>query len=82
MKDHGRERALHYQRMFPPGTRVLLLHMNEEPRPIPDHTKGTVMHVDDIGQLHCRFDSGLSHTLVPGVDRFCKLTQADEGGAG
>ena len=31
------------KRMNLQGTRVLLVHMNKEPRPIPDNTEGTVV---------------------------------------
>ena len=66
-------KAQYYKRMYPQGTRVLLVHMNEDPRPIPDNTEGTVVSVDDIGQIHCAFDNGYSHTLIPSVDIFCRL---------
>lgn len=63
----------YYKREYPPDTRVLLVHMNDDPRPVPDNTKGTVRLVDDIGQIHCFFENGTSHTLIPGVDIFRKL---------
>ena len=34
---------------YPPGTRIMLVSMGNDPRPIEDNTKGTVMFVDDIG---------------------------------
>ena len=34
---------------YPPGTRIVLLSMENDPRPIEDNTRGTVMTVDDIG---------------------------------
>lgn len=36
---------------YPPGTRVRLLNMPDDPQPIPPGTTGTVMGVDDAGQL-------------------------------
>lgn len=36
---------------YPPGTRVRLLAMPDDPQPIPPGTTGTVMGVDDAGQL-------------------------------
>ena len=73
MKQCDLMRVQHYKEEFPAGTRVLLVHMNKDPRPVPDNTKGTVCLVDDIGQMHCTFDNGTSHTLIPGVDIFHKL---------
>lgn len=63
---------------FKPGSRVLCVHMREDPRPIPDHTFGSVRDVDDIGQLHCVFDNGYCHTLVPDVDTFFLVNEYGE----
>ncbi|MGM9600668.1 MAG: DUF4314 domain-containing protein [Faecousia sp.] len=32
---------------YPPGTRILLLSMDDPFAPVPEGTKGTVVHVDD-----------------------------------
>lgn len=58
---------------YPAGTRIVLDQMGEDPRPIPPGTKGTVLHVDDIGTVHCTFDNGRRLGLVPGEDSFHKL---------
>ncbi|WP_308856739.1 DUF4314 domain-containing protein [uncultured Oscillibacter sp.] len=78
MNGLNHDAVLQLQKEYPTGTRILLLHMEQDPRPIPDNTKGTVWHVDGIGQIHCRFDTGFGHTLVPGVDHFRKLTEGKE----
>ena len=59
---------------YPPGTRIVLLSMGDDPRPIEPNTRGTVKAVDDIGTLHCAFDNGRSLGVVPGEDSFRKLT--------
>lgn len=59
---------------YPPGTRIMLLQMGDDPRPIEPNTKGTVQAVDDMGTLHCTFDNGRSLGIVPGEDSFRKLT--------
>ena len=69
--------AGHYKEAYPPGTRVLLLHMGDDPRPVEDNMRGTVRFVDDIGGLHCDFDNGRSLGLCPGEDSFRKLTQEE-----
>ena len=58
---------------YPPGTRLELISM-EDPHPIPPGSRGTVDHVDDMGTIHMRWDSGRSLGLVPGEDNFRKLT--------
>lgn len=69
--------AEHYKEAYPPGTRVLLLHMGDDPRPVEDNMRGTVRFVDDIGTVHCAFDNGRSLGLCPGEDSFRKLTQEE-----
>ena len=59
---------------YPPGTRILLLQMGDDPRPVEDNTRGTVKAVDDIGTLHCDFDNGRHLGIVPGEDSFRRLT--------
>lgn len=58
------------KRTFPIGTRVRCLCMRDDPRPIPSGTEGTVTFVDDIGNIHTRWDNGSSLALVPEVDDF------------
>lgn len=36
---------------YPLGTRVQLLRMDDPYAPVPSGTRGTVTHVDDMGQL-------------------------------
>ncbi len=62
---------------YPPGTRIILLQMGDDPRPIEPNTKGTVKAVDDMGTLHCNFDNGRSLGIVPGEDSFRRLTDQE-----
>ncbi len=77
--------AEHYKEAYPPGTRILLLHMGDDPRPVEDNMRGTVRFVDDMGTVFCAFDNGRSLGLCPGEDSFRKLTDeelAEEQGEG
>ena len=60
---------------FPPGTRIELDFMCDDPRPIPPGTKGTVRIVDDIGTVHCNFDNGKRLGLIPGEDSFHAISE-------
>ena len=60
---------------YPPGTRIQLDFMGDDPRPIPPGTKGTVRHVDDMGAVHCDFDNGRRLGLIPGEDSFHTITE-------
>lgn len=66
--------AQRHRETYPPGTRIMLLSMGDDPRPVEDNTRGTVRVVDDIGTIHCDFDNGRSLGIVPGEDSFRKLT--------
>lgn len=66
-----------YKAMYPRGTRIMLLHMGNDLRPIEDNMRGTVTAVDDVGTLHCTFDNGRSLGVIPGEDSFRKLTPSE-----
>lgn len=63
--------------IYPPGTKILLLQMGDDPHPIEAGTRGIVVGVDDIGTLHCHFDNGRQFGIVPGEDTFRKLTEEE-----
>ena len=62
---------------YPPGTRLVLLQMGDDPRPVEPNTRCTVMTVDDMGTLHRDFDNGRQLGLVPGEDSFRRLTERE-----
>lgn len=57
---------------FPTGTEVILLHMGKDPNPVPDYTRGKVIHVDDIGTIHVDFENNRALGVTPGVERIAK----------
>lgn len=68
--DRWSYRRAYAERNYPPGTRVRLVSMPDDPDPVPEGTCGTVLAVDDAGQLLMRWDNGRSLSLIPGVDNF------------
>ena len=72
--DRLRRVAAMNKERYPPGTRIELIHMGDDPNPIPDGTRGTVTAVDDIGTVFCDFDNGRSLGLAYGEDSFRRLT--------
>ena len=63
-------RRAYAEHNYPPGTRVRLVSMPDDPDPVPEGTCGTVLAVDGAGQLLMRWDNGRSLSLLPGVDSF------------
>ena len=52
-----------------PGLRVKLISMDDLQAPKPG-TLGTVVAVDDIGNILVKWDNGSSLNLIPGEDKF------------
>ena len=61
---------------YPPGTRIMLEHM-EDNWAVPRGTRGSVTQVDDAGTIHMKWDNGRSLGIVPQVDQFRKLTEQE-----
>lgn len=71
------KQAIQIQREYPPGVKIELLEMVDDPRPITANTKGTVLKVDDIGTIHCAFENGRLLGIIPGKDSFRKVICKD-----
>jgi len=69
--------AQHYKDIYPPGTRLMILCMNDPYHPVERGTRGTVEYVDDIGTIHIRWDNGRVLGLIFGEDEFRRLTQEE-----
>ena len=67
----------YYKNSFPPGTRIMLDEMNDDPIPVPPGTTGTVKFVDDAGTLHTDFDNGRRLGICPEVDSFHKIEPSE-----
>lgn len=51
------------------GDRIRLIHMPDDPDPIPSGSEGTVLWADDM-QIVVDWDVRRSLNLIPGVDRW------------
>jgi len=58
---------------YPPGTRIEL-ELMVDAYAVPPGTRGTVDHVDDMGNVYTKWDNGRTLSAIPGVDSFRKLT--------
>ena len=59
--------------MWPAGTRVELVHMDDPYSKLTPGSQGTVRHVDDIGTIFVNWDSGSGLGVVYGQDTIKKL---------
>ena len=74
----NRKQIEFFKKNFPEGTRVQLDRMGDDPNPIPDGTKGTVITVDDAGTVICNFDNGRCLGICPEADSFHKISEQEE----
>lgn len=63
------ERLEFVKELFPVGTRIVLIHMDDVQAP-PRGTKGTVRGVDDLGDLLVDWDNGSGLKAILGEDIF------------
>ena len=66
------------RKQYPPGTRLCCDGMPDDPKPIESGTLGTVVGVDDAGQIMMKWDNGRSLSLIPGVDSFHTVEQTED----
>ena len=78
MRTMSRGQIEYLKKQYPPGTRLQLDSMVDDPRPVPSGAKGTVITVDSLGTLHCEFDCGRSLGICPEVDTFHKISEQTE----
>lgn len=59
--------------LYPSGSRIRCIKMNDPYRPIPAGMTGTVEYIDDMGTIHMHWDNGQSLGLIPEEDLFKKI---------
>ena len=76
MRFPNKETVEQIRRMYPAGTRVELLAMDDPQAPSVG-TKGTVLGVDDTGSLLMKWDNGSGLNVVWQQDRVRKVGEPD-----
>lgn len=76
MRFPNKETVEQIRRMYPAGTRVELLAM-DDPQAPPVGTKGTVLGVDDTGSLLMKWDNGSGLNVVWQQDRVREVGDPD-----
>ena len=56
------------RKQYPPGTKVRLVEMRDDPYPVPVGTEGEVKSVDDAGSVFTRWSNGSGLAFIPGHD--------------
>lgn len=75
--DRMSREAQRYKEMYPRGTRLELISMDDPYSRIEEGTRGTVQFVDDLGSIHMLWDNGRTLAIVPGEDSFRKLSEEE-----
>ena len=73
----SREQVERLRQRYPTGTRIVLHSMDDAQAP-PTGTMGTVVYVDDMGQLGVERDNGSALSLIPGEDSFFKVSAPEK----
>ena len=60
------------------GDRIEMVHMEDPFHPIEPGQRGTVIYIDDIGQIHMHWDNGSTLAIIPEEDEFILLDEEDE----
>lgn len=69
-----KEKVQELRDLYPKGTRLELTGpMADQYTILTTGDQGTVEHVDDMGTIHMRWDSGSSLGIIPGQDNFRKI---------
>lgn len=55
--------------MIAKGTKIKLISMYNEPQ-MPTGLIGTVEFIDDVQQIHIKWENGSSLALIPAIDKF------------
>ena len=79
MNEYERQRRIaeSTKKLYPPGTRIELISMNDPYAPVTSGTRETVKFVDSMGTIFPEWDNGRSLGVVPGEDSFRKLTEEE-----
>lgn len=76
MQFPSKEQVARQRRLYPAGTRVELVQMDDAQAP-PVGTRGTVIGVDDTGSIMVDWDNGSGLNVIYGVDR-CRKVPIDD----
>ena len=74
MDEMNKKRIEVLKLQYPKGCTVELVNMDDKYAP-PAGTKGTVVHVDDIGTVHIAWETGSTLGVVPEVDMVRRLDE-------
>ncbi len=72
--------AQRHREIYPPGTRVELIDMSDPYTPVPSGTRGTVKFIDDMAQIHMKWDNGrtrVSRSAKPHTCAYAQTHQSD-----
>lgn len=66
----NQEKVEFLRKVYKKGTKVRCRQMEDPYSPVPKDTIGIIEFVDDMGQIHVKWENGSSLALIYGVDLF------------
>lgn len=72
----AKEQAEMIRRMYPAGSRVKLVRMNDPYTKLKPGDFGTVKFIDDTGTIFCKWDNGSGLGVVYGEDKVALIEPA------
>ncbi|EJY19106.1 hypothetical protein HMPREF1356_02256 [Enterococcus faecium C1904] len=75
MVDYRKQILGNMRILYPQGTRIKLIKMNDPYAPKPG-TCGTVLDIDDAGSILIRWDDGSQLSLLVDADKFEKIEES------
>ena len=70
MKFPNKSYLAQLRKQYPAGTKIQLISMRDEKYPVLPGTVGEVIHIDDMGTIHMKWENGSSLAIIPEVDSF------------
>jgi len=65
------------RRVYPAGTRISLISMDDPYTTLKPGDEGVVAYIDDVANIHVNWDCGSTLALINGVDEFSVVVEDD-----
>ena len=64
--------------MYSPGDRIFLVYTDDIFTKLKYGDKGTILYIDDIGNIHIDWDCGEGISMIPDIDIIKKINREEK----